>query len=115
MILETQNASLVISPYPCLSFRRKRFFRLANSLAVFLLIKNVDRFEDEHFPGSRSSLERPLTLYSDNQDINVWLDKNALRDKGWTLDETPDLQVKWLPSCALIYLDAGITTGTFPP
>ena len=86
-----------------------------DSFAVFLLIKKLKRFEEEHFPGSKSSTDKPLRLYSDNQDINVWLDKNALTKKGWTLDETPALQVKWLLSCAPICLDAGMTVGTFPP
>ena len=45
----------------------------------------------------------------------MWLDKNALTKKGWTLDETPALQVTWLSSCTLICLDAGMTVGTFPP
>ena len=86
-----------------------------DSFAVFLLIKKVKRLEEEHFPGSTSSIERPLILYSDNQDINVWLDENALTNRGWTLDETPALQVKWLPSCTPICLDALMIVGTFPP
>lgn len=106
--METQNASL------SLSFPLSRFAD-NDSFAVFLLIKKIKRFEEEHFPGSSSYTEQPLRLYSDNQDINVWLDKNALTKKGWTLDETPALQVKWLSSSTLICLDAGMTVGTFPP
>ena len=75
-----------------------RIFRLDNYFVIFLLlIKKVKRFEEEHFPGSKSSIERPLKLYSDNQDIAVWLDQEALTERGWMLDETPASQVKWLP------------------
>ncbi|XP_044169721.1 LOW QUALITY PROTEIN: uncharacterized protein LOC114950019 [Acropora millepora] len=56
--------------------------------------RKVQRFEEEHFPGSKSSSDKHFRLYSDNQDINVWLDKNALTKKGWTLDETPALQIR---------------------
>ncbi|XP_015771235.1 PREDICTED: uncharacterized protein LOC107349564 [Acropora digitifera] len=54
--------------------------------------RKVKRFEEEHFPGSKSSIERPLKLYSDNQDIAVWLDKEALAERGWMLDGTPASQ-----------------------
>ena len=73
------------------------------------------RFEEEHFPGSTSSIESPLRLYSDNQDIAVWLDNEALAERGWMLDETPVSQVKWLPSCTPICLCTEMTVATFPP
>ena len=38
----------------------------------------------------------------DNQDIAVWLDKEALTERGWMLDGTPASQVKWLPSAISI-------------
>ncbi|XP_015777661.1 PREDICTED: uncharacterized protein LOC107355591 [Acropora digitifera] len=54
--------------------------------------RKVKRFEEEHFLGSKSSIERPLKLYSDNQDIAVWLDNEALAERGWVLDGTPASQ-----------------------
>ena len=81
----------------------------------FLLIKKVKRFEEEHFPGSKSSIEKPLKLYSDNQDIAVWLDNDALAERGWILDGTPASQVKWLPSSTVISLYTRMTVETFPP
>ena len=60
--------------------------------------------EEEHFPESKSSIERPLKLYSDNQDIAVWLDRETLTERGWMLDGTPASQVKWLPSSISIRL-----------
>ncbi|XP_044184796.1 uncharacterized protein LOC122964936 [Acropora millepora] len=58
--------------------------------------RKVKRFEEEHFPGSKSCIERPLKLYSDNQDIAVWLDKETLTKRGWILDGTPASQLQKL-------------------
>ena len=58
-------------------------------------MKKVERIDKERFPGTRTAArENPFKLFSDNQDINVWLDKNAITEKGWMLDETPASQVK---------------------
>ncbi|XP_029202600.2 uncharacterized protein [Acropora muricata] len=56
--------------------------------------RKVERIDKERFPGTRTAAcEKPFKLFSDNQDINVWLDKNAITEKGWMLDETPASQI----------------------
>ncbi|XP_015777668.1 PREDICTED: uncharacterized protein LOC107355598 isoform X3 [Acropora digitifera] len=56
--------------------------------------RKVERIDKEHFPGTRTAArENPFKLFSDNQDINVWLDKNAITEKGWMLDDTPASQI----------------------
>ncbi|XP_067043943.1 uncharacterized protein [Acropora muricata] len=56
--------------------------------------RKVERIDKEHFPGTRAAArENPFKLFSDNQDINVWLDKNAITEKGWMLDDTPASQI----------------------
>ena len=58
-------------------------------------MKKVERIDRERFPGTRTAAcEKPFKLFSDNQDIHVWLDKNAMTAKGWMLDETPASQVE---------------------
>ena len=45
----------------------------------------------------------------------MWLDNDALAERGWILDGTPASQVKWLPSSTLISLYTRMTVETFPP
>lgn len=80
-------------------FRILRIFHLQTFFLVLLLffsfMKKVERIDRERFPGTRTAAcEKPFKLFSDNQDINVWLDKNAITAKGWMLDETPASQVE---------------------
>ncbi|XP_067017943.1 netrin receptor UNC5B-b-like [Acropora muricata] len=56
--------------------------------------RKVERLENEHFPGNkRAAAEKPFKLFNDDQDITVWLDKDALTAKGWILDEIPASQI----------------------
>ncbi|XP_044184949.1 uncharacterized protein LOC122947385 [Acropora millepora] len=56
--------------------------------------RKVERLEKERFPGTKpAAAEKPFKLFSDDQDINVWLDENALTAKGWMLDEIPASQI----------------------
>ncbi|XP_067043625.1 uncharacterized protein [Acropora muricata] len=56
--------------------------------------RKVERLEKERFPGTKPvAAEKPFKLFSDDQDINVWLDEDALTAKGWMLDEIPASQI----------------------
>ena len=82
---------------------------------MFLIKKKVERVEKERFPGTKTAaVEKPFKLFNDGQDIAVWLDKDALTEKGWMLDITAAKQVKQLPSCASLCLFTWIAVGLFP-